>query len=147
MPQIEEKEIGDEVEESKLDFDNLRAPTSNIGEHKLDQLAYQTRLRGMWVDPHENCPHHIGQPDSVSLCGEDAGERRPCIYEVHRGDEYCPIFREVLREMHDETPAVCVACGWEGQFRKCFPPFHCPVCLQATVKPASEKRTLVEVSF
>ena len=134
----------DREEHELRDFDHIE-------EGKLDRLAYQTRLRGMWLGLHDTCPHIITQPDSVSLCGED-GEREPCIYEVHRGNgDFCQIFRDVLREMHKSTPAYCPACQWEGTYAKCpfgHHDFACPSCLREGVLRVIEGRKVIaEVKF
>lgn len=65
-----------------------------------DRFLGQARLKGMWVNFTEGCPHLIKRPD-VNRCS--INDCRACRYEL---DETCDVFRQILAEWKEEYLAL-----------------------------------------
>ena len=65
----------------------------------------QIRLRGMWKEYGERCPHYRGDSEGVGRCV--ANEMRPCEYELGR---FCQEWRDILEEWHREEKNLCPRC-------------------------------------
>ena len=65
----------------------------------------QIRLRGMWKEYGEACPHYRSYFDGVGQCLNN--ERRSCEYEV---GGFCQEWRDILDEWHEEEKYLCRTC-------------------------------------
>lgn len=65
----------------------------------------QIRLKGMWTEYGEACPHYRGSPAGPGTCIQN--ENRSCEYEL---GNFCQEWRDILEEWHKEEKYLCPTC-------------------------------------